>query len=69
MDAMEFTDHSDVRFKEVEDTINFQLRFPSGALAQCTSSYAMPDRITFESSVLKAGPNSILRPVTDCTCA
>jgi predicted dehydrogenase len=23
----------------VEETINFQLRFPSGALAQCTSSY------------------------------
>lgn len=37
--AMEYTDRSDVRFKEVEDMINFQLRFPSGALAQCTSSY------------------------------
>lgn len=37
--AMEHTDRSDPRFKEVEDTINFQLRFPSGALAQCTSSY------------------------------
>jgi predicted dehydrogenase len=39
VNAMEFTDRSDPRFKEVEDTINFQLRFPSGALAQCTSSY------------------------------
>ena len=29
----------DVRFKEVEETINFQLRFPSGILANCTSSY------------------------------
>jgi predicted dehydrogenase len=37
--AMEYTDRKDVRFKEVEDMINFQLRFPSGALAQCTSSY------------------------------
>lgn len=37
--AVEYTDRSDVRFKEVEDTINFQLRFPSGALAQCTSFY------------------------------
>jgi predicted dehydrogenase len=37
--AMERTDRSDPRFKEVEETINFQLRFPSGALAQCTSSY------------------------------
>lgn len=37
--AMEYTDRTDVRFKEVEDMINFQLRFPSGALGQCTSSY------------------------------
>jgi predicted dehydrogenase len=37
--AMESTNRSDPRFKEVEETINFQLRFPSGALAQCTSSY------------------------------
>jgi predicted dehydrogenase len=37
--AMEFTDRNDVRFKEVEDQINFQLKFPSGALGQCTSSY------------------------------
>ena len=33
------TTAGDVRFKEVEETINFQLRFPSGALANCTSSY------------------------------
>ncbi|HEX5080955.1 MAG TPA: Gfo/Idh/MocA family oxidoreductase [Blastocatellia bacterium] len=39
VNAMEYTDRSDPRFKEVEETINFQLRFPSGALAQCTSSY------------------------------
>jgi predicted dehydrogenase len=39
VNAMEFTDRSDPRFKEVEETINFQLRFPSGALAHCTSSY------------------------------
>jgi len=39
VNAMEFTDRSDPRFKEVEDTINFQLRFPSGAFAQCTSFY------------------------------
>jgi predicted dehydrogenase len=29
----------DERFKEVEETINFQLRFPGGALANCSSSY------------------------------
>ena len=37
--AMSYTTPGDVRFKEVEETINFQLRFPSGALANCTSSY------------------------------
>jgi predicted dehydrogenase len=39
VNAVEFTDRNDPRFKEVEDTINFQLQFPSGVLAQCTSSY------------------------------
>ena len=37
--AMTYTTPGDVRFKEVEETINFQLRFPSGVLANCTSSY------------------------------
>jgi predicted dehydrogenase len=37
--AMSHTTPGDERFKEVEETINFQLRFPSGALANCTSSY------------------------------
>lgn len=37
--AMESTDRSDPRFAEVEDTINFQLRFPSGAVANCVSTY------------------------------
>jgi predicted dehydrogenase len=39
VNAMVQTTAGDVRFKEVEETINFQLRFPSGALASCTSSY------------------------------
>jgi predicted dehydrogenase len=39
INAVEYTDRTDPRFKEVEDSINFQLRFPSGALAQCTSFY------------------------------
>ncbi len=39
VNAMVQTTAGDVRFKEVEETINFQLRFPSGALANCTSSY------------------------------
>ena len=37
--AMEYTTPNDPRFKEVEETLTFQLRFPSGVLANCTSSY------------------------------
>jgi predicted dehydrogenase len=37
--AMTYTTPGDPRFKEVEETINFQLRFPSGILANCSSSY------------------------------
>lgn len=37
--AVESTDRTDVRFREVEDTINFQLRFPSGVVANCVSTY------------------------------
>ena len=39
INAMEYTTPGDPRFKEVEENINFQLRFPSGVLANCTSSY------------------------------
>ncbi|MGA8312897.1 MAG: Gfo/Idh/MocA family oxidoreductase [Terriglobales bacterium] len=39
INAMSYTTPGDVRFKEVEETINFQLRFPSGILADCSSSY------------------------------
>jgi predicted dehydrogenase len=39
INAVTYTTPGDVRFKEVEETINFQLRFPSGVLANCTSSY------------------------------
>lgn len=37
--AFEYTTPNDPRFKEVEETINFQLRFSSGLLANCVSSY------------------------------
>jgi len=37
--AMSYTTPGDERFKEVEEAIDFQLRFPSGALANCSSSY------------------------------
>jgi len=39
VNAMSYSTPGDVRFKEVEETINFQLRFPSGVLANCSSSY------------------------------
>jgi glucose-fructose oxidoreductase len=40
--AMEHTTAGDPRFTEVEETITFQLRFPGGVLANCTSSYGAP---------------------------
>lgn len=38
--AMESTDKSDPRFRNVEDRIDFQLKFPSGVIANCVSSYS-----------------------------
>lgn len=40
--ATEHTTPGDPRFREVEENIAFQLRFPSGVLANCTSSYGSP---------------------------
>ena len=40
VNAMIHTTPGDPRFKEVEENVNFQLRFPSGVLANCTSSYS-----------------------------
>jgi len=37
--ATEFTDRSDIRFREVEDRIAFNLLFPSGLIGQGFSSY------------------------------
>ena len=42
VNAIEYTTPKDPRFTEVEETINFQLRFPSGVLANCSSSYGAP---------------------------
>jgi predicted dehydrogenase len=38
--AMTYANRNDPRFKEVEEHCNFDLRFPSGVLASCTSSYS-----------------------------
>jgi predicted dehydrogenase len=37
--AQVYTTPDDVRFREVEENVNFILSFPSGVLANCTSSY------------------------------
>lgn len=42
VNAMMYSTPGDPRFKEVEENILFQLRFPSGVLANCTSSYGGP---------------------------
>ena len=39
VNAMMYSTPNDPRFKEVEEHINFQLRFPGGILANCSSSY------------------------------
>ena len=47
VNAMSYTTPGDPRFKEVEESINFQLKFPSGILANCSSSYACAWRSHF----------------------
>lgn len=37
--AMIYSTPNDPRFREVEENVNFVLRFPSGVLANCSSSY------------------------------
>jgi predicted dehydrogenase len=39
VNAMIYSTPGDPRFKEVEEHVSFQLRFPSGVLANCSSSY------------------------------
>jgi predicted dehydrogenase len=53
VNAMMYTTPGDVRFKEVEESINFQLRFPSGILANCTSSYGCAWRSHFRALATK----------------
>ena len=54
---------NDPRFREVEENVAFQLRFPSGVLAQCSASYGYADtkRIMVQGS--EAGLT--LNPATD----
>jgi predicted dehydrogenase len=40
INALSWSNPKDPRFKDLEQSIAFQLRFPSGVLANCTSSYS-----------------------------
>ena len=53
INAMIFNSPGDVRFKEVEETINFQLRFPSGVLANGISSYGASVHSRFQATTPK----------------
>jgi predicted dehydrogenase len=53
INAMAYSTPRDPRFKEVEENINFQMRFPSGVLANCTSSYGCAYRSQFHAMTPK----------------
>ena len=61
---------NDPRFAEVEETVSFMLRFPSGTIANCFTSYGGRDdkhqRLNLETAVIDM-PNaySICRPAHD----
>jgi len=57
--AMTYSTPGDVRFKEVEETMLFTLRFASGLLANCTSSYGFGVnryRVTCEKGMVESEP-------------
>jgi predicted dehydrogenase len=56
---MTYSTPGDVRFKEVEETMLFTLRFASGLLATCTSSYGFGVnryRVTCEKGMVESEP-------------
>ena len=61
--AMTHSTPNDPRFQEVEENINFILRFPSGVLANCTSSYGYSDTKRFQ--VFGSNGTLELDPATD----
>lgn len=61
--AMMYSTPNDPRFKEVEENVNFMLRFPSGVLANCTSSYGYSETKRFQ--VFGADGTLELAPATD----
>jgi predicted dehydrogenase len=61
--AMMHSDPNDSRFKEVEETVSFSLRFPSGVLANCSSSYGYEGVKRFQA--FGSIGSLILDPATD----
>src|SRR4051812_26900452 len=61
--AMIHSTHNDRRFREVEENVVFQLRFPSGVLAQCSASYGYAD--TKRIMVQGSEASLTLDPATD----
>lgn len=61
--AMSYSTPNDPRFREVEETINFVLLFPSGVLANCTSSYGYSEVKRFQ--VFGSEGSLELSPATD----
>ena len=58
--AQIMTDESDLRFTEVEDRVNFQLKFPTDILASCQTFYSGHEsrrlRVTYERGWLDMDP-------------
>lgn len=63
INAMMYSTPGDPRFLQVEETVNFMLRFPSGVLANCTSSYGYSDVKRFQ--VFGSQASLELNPATD----
>ncbi|MGV3586494.1 MAG: Gfo/Idh/MocA family protein [Adhaeribacter sp.] len=61
--AMMNSTPNDPRFKEVEENITFSLRFPSGVLANCSSSYSFFETKRFQA--FGSAGNITLDPATD----
>ncbi|RDC61717.1 Gfo/Idh/MocA family protein [Adhaeribacter pallidiroseus] len=55
VNATLFNTPNDPRFKEVEETVFFQLQFPSGALANCTTSYGVHESKRYRCHADKGG--------------
>ncbi len=66
--AMSYTDKSDPRFAEVEESVTWLTRFPSGVLATCATTYGgnMPDffKLTATKGVIEMEPAFVYQGLT-----